>query len=1109
MYEKALLAVGRAVVTRAAGIWLADRTAARRRSAPLAELVRRQVGDVFTARGLERQLEAIVDEVAQRLAPLVAHEHRGLEDGDRAAALDAAARVLTGADLSDAGLFAADADPAALAARLRAGAGPVLRGAGLSEPAADLFDRVLADAAACLLAIVVDLPPFPARAAAETLRRLSTVEAQLREVLVRLPRPTVDAPAGTGQDEDFRRRYLRQLSTELDVLEMPGLTTRLYRPRTTLTVAYLSLTVTARDRRQRRDRMHRAPDLWERAAEPRGREDTIRVEDALAGSSRMLLRGAPGCGKTTLLQWLAVTAARGAFQGELAPWNGLVPFLVRLRDYADEPLPTPAQLVQAPMIAELMPPAWVHRVLSSGRALLLVDGVDEVAEQHRPKVRRWLRLLLSEYPSVRVAVTSRPAAAGRDWLADLGFTPATVESMSPQDVRAFVARWHAAAADATPDALPCGPAELIQHEHRLLAQLDNEPHLRTLATNPLLCAMLCALNLDRNSQLPRNRLGLYDAALDMMLERRDAERSIDVDHIALDARAKTTLLRALALWLSTEGRTEVRTDQAVAILDEALRSIPAVSADPTNVLRHLLTRSGVIREPVQGRIDFVHRTFQEYLTAQEIADRGMTHTLAKRAHLDQWRETIIMAAGHGNSTFRTELLDTMDERARHEPRHTRQLRLLAVACLEVMPSIDTARQQRTLDDLANLLPPRRVGEARSLAAAGPLVLSQLPTTLEDLSPAAAAATVRTAALLPGALDRLARYGLDSRGPVQRELIRAWDYFDPEEYAQRVLADTPFDHGYLQLESRGVLASVRHLKNVRHVGLELQDDQVANLDWLQGAPRLQGLGLGCSALSDLAGLTDQPDLKRFHVYRGKCGLADVAALHELYVLSLYDLVGTDWNVLCQLPNLVDLTLHGSNPASLDVLTRLANVSSLSLDPAPELHLATAVQKWPGLGSLRLHDAPWIDDLAPITTLPLYDLTLTGTAVSDLSPLAQLPHVGLLDLTKSTACDIAPLAGMPKLWHVVLDRSPVSDLTPLAGLRRLETVSVEDCVEVHDISPLARLPRLKIVWLQGTAPGLDLAPLARRRLTIHLYVGQEVRGLDVLGRRAVVEWHERPG
>jgi predicted NACHT family NTPase len=64
------------------------------------------------------------------------------------------------------------------------------------------------------------------------------------------------------------------------------------------------------------------------------------------------------------------------------------------------------------------------------------------------------------------------------------------------------------------------------YEAALVRHLDGHRHLRSLASNPLLCAMLCALNLDRRKQLPPNRMALYDAVLTLLVEHRDIEREI-------------------------------------------------------------------------------------------------------------------------------------------------------------------------------------------------------------------------------------------------------------------------------------------------------------------------------------------------------------------------------------------------------------------------------------------------------------------------------------------------------------------------------------------------------------------------------------------------------
>ncbi len=133
-------------------------------------------------------------------------------------------------------------------------------------------------------------------------------------------------------------------------------------------------------------------------------------------------------------------------------------------------LPRPEQLLDgvADPLVELLPPGGVHRSLGSGRALLLVDGVDELVPAQRPAVRRWLRGLLAEYPKLRVVVTSRPGGAERGWLAGEGFAPPVLlERMSPLDVAAFCRRWHDAvreAAGRSAAVLPCGVEKLADYE---------------------------------------------------------------------------------------------------------------------------------------------------------------------------------------------------------------------------------------------------------------------------------------------------------------------------------------------------------------------------------------------------------------------------------------------------------------------------------------------------------------------------------------------------------------------------------------------------------------------------------------------------------------------
>ncbi len=131
--------------------------------------------------------------------------------------------------------------------------------------------------------------------------------------------------------------------------------------------------------------------------------------------------------------------------------------------------------------------------------------------------------------------------------------------------------------------------------------------------------------------------------------------------------------------------------------------------------------------------------------------------------------------------------------------------------------------------------------------------------------------------------------------------------------------------------------------------------------------------------------------------------------------------------------------------------------------------------------RLVLAPWgeegnqVSDLSPIAELVnLKVLDLFGNNVSDLSPLAGLINLEWLTFERNNVSDLLPLAGLINLRFLGFSKGNVSDLSPLAGLINLEGLKFHDG-NVSDLSPLAGLVNLKRVdsW---NSPLSDLSPLA---------------------------------
>ncbi|ALG12785.1 NACHT domain-containing protein [Kibdelosporangium phytohabitans] len=1052
---------------------VSDRRQRDQRARSLSELVNVTVFDDYKRRKFTREIEAMCDSVAERLELFCSGEWRGLAEAERDLAVEAVVGTFAAADLSDAAFFEVDADPAKLARYLHSSVAERAL-PPLSEAGEALYNRLLAESCTIYTQISVHLASFTPRGVAESLSRLSELRVQVEQIMDRLPTRSLDAPAGTAQDGEFLRRYLAYVSSTLDHIELFGVHTRNFRPQTSLSVAYVSLTVSAGVRHSDSDRVpdEDLPDV-----------SSLRVEQALAHTSRTLLIGEPGSGKTTLLQWLAITAARDAFKADLADWNGLVPFFVRLRGHAGGRLPHPEQYLDSIgcPFAALMPPGWAHRVLAAGQALLLVDGVDELPVSERGAVREWIRNLLRTYPDNRVVMTARPGAAAPAWLQNELFVTASLERMSPQDIRELITFWHAAIRGA--GHLPCADHELPGYERALLAKLDTSTPLQTLATSPLLCALLCALNLDQHTALPPDRMGIYAAALDMLLERRDVERRIPShDNTSLGIRNKIHLLQYLAWRLSLNNRTELTRADAVKRVAERLATLALPAGNAESIVDSLVQRSGVVRQPAVDRIDFVHRTFQEYLTGAEAAEHGDVGLLVDRAHLDAWRETVILAAGHANKPVRHELLTGLLDRADAEPRNARALRLLAAACLETAGPLDVDLRDRIDDCLTKLVPPRRSSEAKSLASIGHTLLRHVPHDLSGMTEAQAKAMVETIALVGGdeALRMLSQYARNAPGRVQRRLVEMGTYFDPAEYADHVITHL---HEFLErpfINSAAELAACRLVDGLRDIDV-LQLNHADSLDVV----------------------ADLPPIRKLWAHGTFTDLTPLSGRHDLEFLTLWArnrLTGLD--VLAQLKSLKHLLIELNGLADIEFVRQLTGLVELRLDGIDEVRDFGPLAALDNLVTLSLEKPKAMTSWEPLRdVVSLSHLKIIGRHVprGGLAQLGKmLPHLRQLSFTHTRwLSDLEPLALFEHLTFLQLSYAPVTTIEPLRRLTDLQVLDL-NCHKIDDLAVLSALPNLMTVYIREPVAHLSPVVIGTKDTTVH-----------VPDARTARRWRQVPG
>ncbi|MGQ5603195.1 NACHT domain-containing protein [Streptomyces sp. EKS3.2] len=859
---------------------------------------------------------------------------------------------------------------------------------GLSADACHFLDSVTEWACLHILEFFTRRSTFVARTLVAQTRGQAELIAKVDELIARTPRPD-------ARDTAFERRYLPYVADQHNRITIYGIDLRDSPDRWPLEVAYLSLEATGTE---------------ERAAlpgEPPEPERTVHLsaDEALRGDDRVLLRGDAGSGKTTLVQWLAVTAAR---DGDRVPY--VLPLRTLVRAGA---LPAPAAFLTAVGCPLTPPEGWAERVLSAGRGLVLVDGLDEIPAADRHRARDWLLALIRAFPGNRWLLTSRPTAVRPDWLAAEGFRELALTPMRRDDVATFVRRWHAA-------------ADAPAYEAKLLDALGTKRDLARLATNPLMCGLICALHRERHGYLPTGRKELYDAALTMLLARRDRERGMEA--VDLGEEAQLELLQRLAYALVLSGRTEMDVETAEGIVERALPSVASAAGqgDAATVLRALVLRSGLLRRPGEGTLDFVHRTFQDYLGARYAVEEGHLDVIAGHAGDTQWEDVIRMAVAHARPGERAMLLRRL--LAEDTPRLT----LLALACLEHATALDPAVRAQVEARAGALIPPGTTEDAKALAEAGPLVLELLPGP-EGLTDAEAHGVTVTASLLAarepsGALAVLRRFRGHPALDVRRQLVGTWDRFDAAVYATEVLDHLDRTDLFLtvatdaqsaaaagmrpweQLEFRGARSVAAMLASAKQPGA------VVELH-VSGNPEPFDVGeLSAFGRLKSVGLIDCPSA------RGIGHLSELG-LEELMIVRCPDLSG--------------------------------------LQELDSLHLLSVAQRLPGT---RLTESLPVS--APLKFLYLGEDTVATTGLAGLSNWSTLEWLNLLLSVPLSAADWAEAAELPLLSRIRLDASMFPDgLDTTVTLPHVTEVCFASVTGNEDFSALRpRLPGVRTVVLE---------------------------------------------
>ena len=383
---------------------------------------------------------------------------------------------------------------------------------------------------------------------------------------------------------------------------------------------------------------------------------TLTLAQALSGNSDIVLTGQTGMGKTVALAYLASRLARRDPEPGLP--QDTLPFLIHVADLdlpvkKDEPLNPVIDLIaeKAPVLDLARLPDFVRKTFSEGRALLLLDGTDELTPDGLKNAVEFIKAVKRTYPKTRMVTTA--SSEYLDGLVTLNFIPFALAAWNAKQRMKFLERW----------------GDLWTHYVAVEAWAQTSEHVDPLLLNGWLNGENSSLT---PLELTLKTWGAYAGdirgsrpldALETHLRRLspgNAPRAA-LEMLAMQVSLSTEPIfdpRKAREWIKSFEPPEIA--DAPAVTDETGNKKSEKVKAPSLGLITKMVESGLLTQHRNNRMRFIHPIFGGYLAGKALANYKSEALLDQPPWIGKYLALHFLAAFGDATPLADKLLSMLD-----------------------------------------------------------------------------------------------------------------------------------------------------------------------------------------------------------------------------------------------------------------------------------------------------------------------------------------------------------------------------------------------------------------------------------------------------------------